>query len=172
MDNGVKRRKDGAHTSEFFFSGIHKTMSCLPSLGLLFLLQLVDFHCPLCVPMDSPSAQATPPEVGTMESLDSDCDMSSIDAGSYTSSNRDSDFVPWEEVQEIQLLHKATLQDLLKASNYPVWTLLQERNVLLRERYVSILSLLYPICSSPLCSKIPASWPRNRLPRIRPTRAT
>lgn len=88
-------------------------MSRLLPLGLLFLVQLVVFHHSSRIPMDSPSAQATPPDVGTIESLDSDCEMSSIDAGSYTSSNRDSDFILWEEVQEIQLLHEATLQELL-----------------------------------------------------------
>ena len=103
-------------------------MSRLLPLGLLFLVQLVVFHHSSRIPMDSPSAQATPPDVGTIESLDSDCEMSSIDAGSYTSSNRDSDFIPWEEVQEIQLLHEATLQELL--SLVPeVWFDLPRRHV-------------------------------------------
>ena len=91
--------------------------------------------------MDSASAQAPPPDVEKLESLDSDQEMSSINAGSYTTSNRDSDFVPWEEVEEIQILHKATLQELLKARNYAVWTLLQEWNAVLHERCVFILSL-------------------------------
>jgi hypothetical protein len=54
---------------------------------------------------------------------------------SYTTSNRDSDFVPWEEVTELQLLHEASLQDLLKAKNNAVRQILEERNALLRERY-------------------------------------
>ena len=128
--------KDGAHISGFFFFGIHKTFLYLPSLGLLCLIVL---HCPSC--MDSASAQAPPPDIKKLESLDSDQEMSSINAGSYTTSNRDSDFVPWEEVEEIQILHKATLQELLKARNYAVWTLLQEQNAVLHERCVFILSL-------------------------------
>jgi hypothetical protein len=141
MDDRVKRQKDGAHTSAFFFSGIHKTILYLLSLGLLYPF-LVVLRCPSHMLMDSASAQATPPNMETMELLDSDEEMSSIDAGSYTSSNRDLDFVPWEEVEEIHILHEATLQDLLKVKNYAVWTLLQERNALLYERCMSIQTLL------------------------------
>ena len=54
---------------------------------------------------------------------------------SYTTSNRDSDFVPWEEVTELQLLHEATLQDLLKARNGAFRQVLEERNALLCEWY-------------------------------------
>lgn len=153
--------KDGAHTSGVFFFGIHKTFLYFPSLGLLCLIVL---HCPSR--MDSASAQTPPPDgpdVKKLESLDSDQEMSSIDAGSYTSSNRDSDFIPWEEVEEIQILHEATLQELLKARNDAVWTLLQERNALLHERCVFILSLLYQMISSSLYSKIPARRSQNRL---------
>jgi hypothetical protein len=38
------------------------------------------------------------------------------------------------EVAKIQLLHKATLQDLLRTKNYAVYRILWERNNLLRER--------------------------------------
>ena len=38
------------------------------------------------------------------------------------------------QVAETQLLHEATLQDLLRTKNYAVIHLLQERNELLRER--------------------------------------
>ena len=153
--------KAGAHTSGVFFFGIHKTFLYFLSLGLLCLIVL---HCPSC--MDSASAQTPPPDgpdVEKLESLDSDQEMSSIDAGSYTTSNRDSDFVPWEEVEEIQILHEATLQELLKARNYAVWTLLQEQNAVLHERCVFILSLLYQMISSSLYSKIPACRSQNRL---------
>jgi hypothetical protein len=59
---------------------------------------------------------------------------------SYTTSNRHSDFVPWGEVEEIQILHKASLQDLLEAKNAAVQLLLKERNTLLREWYGHFLS--------------------------------
>jgi hypothetical protein len=51
-----------------------------------------------------------------------------------TTSDRHSDYILWDEVETIQILHEANLQDLLKAKNNVVLHLLQERNALLRER--------------------------------------
>ncbi len=40
-----------------------------------------------------------------------------------------------EEIRAIEVLHEATLQDLIKTKNYAILQLLEERNKLLRERY-------------------------------------
>src|ERR1700761_6713017 len=79
-----------------------------------------------------------------------DCEMTDQDRlsdgasnVSYTTSNCNSDFILWEEVTEIQLLHEAHLHDLLKVRNAAVWLLLYKRNVLLRERYAHFLSHVY-----------------------------
>lgn len=51
-----------------------------------------------------------------------------------TTCDRHSDYIPWDEMETIHILHEANLQDLLKAKNDVVLQLLQERNALLRER--------------------------------------
>ncbi len=40
-----------------------------------------------------------------------------------------------EEIRAIEVLHEATLQDLIKTKNYVILQLLEECNKLLREQY-------------------------------------
>jgi hypothetical protein len=79
------------------------------------------------------SMDATPAPVPASDNNLSDQEMLSDEGSDYTdsTSDRHSDYIPWEEVMELQILHEATLQELLKAKNDVVWYLLHERNVLL-----------------------------------------
>jgi hypothetical protein len=63
----------------------------------------------------------------------SDQEMLSDDTSDSTgmTSDRHLEYIPWDEVETIQILHKANPQDLLKAN--VVLHLLQERNALLCE---------------------------------------
>jgi hypothetical protein len=73
-------------------------------------------------------APASDHEMSDQETLSDDASDST-----GTTSDRHLDYIPWDEVETIQILHEANLQDLLKAKNDVVWHLLQEQNTLLHE---------------------------------------
>ena len=57
-------------------------------------------------------------------------------------SQADADRLCWSQLLALRSVHEATLETLLGAWNYTVLQLLQERNDLLRERYLAIALLL------------------------------
>jgi hypothetical protein len=56
------------------------------------------------------------------------------------SSPKNQQDLDFRDDKTIRIVHEATLQDLLRARNYPTLQLLEERNALLRERYGILFS--------------------------------
>ena len=105
--------------------------------------QLLSYHIQHTVPPTCQSTIHTPEAAPNYEMMDQERLSDGASDISYMTSNHNSDFIPWEEVTEIQILHEAHLQDLLKVRNYTVWLLLYKRNALLCTQYAHILSHSY-----------------------------